>query len=72
MTNKNADFHEANDRMSKIKLTHQKEKFLYPENKDLRIQIAHIPYKSNNPEVQFVFTVILFNRDVQLEEVEQK
>jgi serine protease inhibitor len=51
---------------------YQKEKYAYTENKDLRVQIAHLPYKSDNKDVQFVFTVILPNQGVQLEEVEQK
>jgi serine protease inhibitor len=51
---------------------YQKEKYAYAENKDLGVQIAHLPYKSDNKDVQFVFTVILPNEDVQLDEVEQK
>ncbi len=51
---------------------YQKENFQYLANKDLGIQIAHLPYKTNNPEVQFVFTVILPNHDVQVEEGGQK
>ena len=51
---------------------YQKGKYAYVENKDLRVQIAHLPYKSDSNEVQFVFTVILPNQDVQLSEVEQK
>lgn len=49
----------------------QKEKHSYAENKDLKVQVAHLPYKSDNHEVQFVFTVILPNRGVSLNEVEQ-
>jgi len=51
---------------------YQKEKYAYAENKDLGVQIAHLPYKSDNKDVQFVFTVILPNEGVQLDEVEQK
>jgi serine protease inhibitor len=51
---------------------YKKEKYAYAEDKDLRVQVAHIPYKSDNKDVQFVFTVILPNEDIQLEEVEQK
>ena len=51
---------------------YQKEKYAYADNKDLRIQIAHIPYKSDNRNLQFVFTVILPKRGVSLNEVEQK
>jgi serine protease inhibitor len=72
MTDNNADFYEANSRISKIKLMYQKENFQYSENKDLRIQVVHIPYKRNNREIEFVFIVLLPNCDVQFEEVEQK
>ncbi|CAF5188225.1 unnamed protein product, partial [Rotaria sp. Silwood1] len=72
LTNENADFHEANGKISKIKLMHQKEKFDYAENKDLHVQIAHLPYKSDSHDVQFVFTVILPKQGVSLDEVEQK
>jgi serine protease inhibitor len=51
---------------------YQKGKYAYIENKDLRVQVAHLPYKSDSNEVQFVFTVILPNEGVQLNEVEQK
>ena len=51
---------------------YQKEKYAYSENKNLRVQIAHIPYKSDNDNVQFVFTIILPNEGVSLEQVEQK
>ncbi len=51
---------------------YKKEKYAYAENKDLRVQIAHLPYKSDNKDVQFVFTVILPNQGVSLSEVEQK
>jgi serine protease inhibitor len=51
---------------------YKKEKYAYAEDKDLRVQVAHIPYKSDNKDVQFVFTVILPNQGVQLEQVEQK
>ncbi|CAF4767897.1 unnamed protein product [Rotaria sp. Silwood1] len=72
LTNENADFHEANGKISKIKLMHQKEKFDYAENKDLHVQIAHLPYKSDSHDVQFVFTVILPKQGVSLDEVERK
>ncbi|CAF5133001.1 unnamed protein product, partial [Rotaria sp. Silwood1] len=48
LTDQNADFHGANGKISKIKLMHQKEKFDYAENKDLHVQIAHLPYKSDS------------------------
>lgn len=51
---------------------YQKEKYAYAENKDLRVQVAHLPYKSDNKDVQFVLTVILPNQGVQLDAVEQK
>jgi serpin B len=51
---------------------YKKEKYAYAENKDLHVQIAHLPYKSDNKDVQFVFTVILPNQGVSLSEVEQK
>jgi serine protease inhibitor len=51
---------------------YQKEKYAYAENKDLGVKIAHLPYKSDNKDVQFVFTVILPNEGVPLDEVEQK
>jgi serpin B len=51
---------------------YKKEKYAYAENKDLHVQIAHLPYKSDNKDVQFVFTVILPNQGVSLAEVEQK
>ncbi|CAF4963641.1 unnamed protein product [Rotaria sp. Silwood1] len=44
LTNENADFHEANGKISKIALMHQREKFAYAENNDLHVQIVHIPY----------------------------
>jgi len=51
---------------------YQKGKYAYAQNNDLRVQIAHLPYKSDNNNVQFVFTVILPNQGVQLDEVEKK
>ncbi|CAF4276607.1 unnamed protein product, partial [Rotaria sordida] len=72
LTNKNADFHEANGKISKVSLMHQREKFPYAENNDLHVQIVHIPYKSENKDVEFVFTMILPNRRVQLDVVGQK
>jgi len=51
---------------------YKKEKYAYAENKDLRVQVAHLPYKSDNRDVQFVLTVILPNKGVQLDQVEQK
>ena len=44
----------------------------YAENKDLCVQIAHLPYKSSSQGGRFVFTVVLPNEGVQLDEVEQK
>ncbi|CAF1149812.1 unnamed protein product [Rotaria sp. Silwood1] len=72
LTDQNADFHGANGKISKIKLMHQKEKFDYAENKDLHVQIAHLPYKSDSHDIQFVFTVILPKQGVSLDEVERK
>ncbi|CAF1278777.1 unnamed protein product [Rotaria sordida] len=72
LTNKNADFHEANGKISKVALMHHRGKFPYAENNDLHVQIVHIPYKSENKDVEFVFTMILPNRRVQLDVVEQK
>ena len=51
---------------------YQKERFSYAENKDLCVQIVHIPYVSAQEGERFVFTVILPNRDVSLDEIEQK
>lgn len=51
---------------------HRKEKYLYAENNELFVQIAHIPYKSDNQNIHFVFTVVLPIRSVSLEDVEQK
>ena len=51
---------------------YQKGKHAYADDKGLRIQIAHLLYKSDNCDAQFVFTVILPERDVSLNEVEQK
>ncbi|CAF5033453.1 unnamed protein product, partial [Rotaria sp. Silwood1] len=51
---------------------HQREKYAYAENNDLYVQIVHVPYISENKDVEFVFTVILPNRGVQLDVVEQK
>ncbi|CAF1557636.1 unnamed protein product, partial [Rotaria sordida] len=56
----------------KVKLMYKKEKYAYAENNDLNVQIAHLPYKSDNHDVQFVFTVILPKQDVSLDEVERK
>ncbi|CAF2840020.1 unnamed protein product [Rotaria sp. Silwood2] len=72
LTNLNADFHEANGKIQKIKLMYQKENFAYAENNDLHVQIAHLPYKSDSQDIQFVFTVILPKQGVSLDEVEQK
>ena len=43
---------------------YQNETFSYAENKSLKIQIGHLPYKSDNHDVDFVFTVILPNEGV--------
>ena len=51
---------------------YQKAKYAYADNKDLGVQIAHLPYKSDSRDVQFVFTVILPNQGVRLDDVEQK
>ncbi|CAF3882165.1 unnamed protein product [Rotaria sp. Silwood1] len=72
LTNENADFHKANGKISKVALMHQREKFAYAESNDLHVQIVHVPYKSENEDVEFVFMVILPSRGVQLDVVEQK
>ncbi|CAF1115111.1 unnamed protein product [Rotaria sp. Silwood1] len=71
LTNQNANFYETNGKISKVTLMHQKGQFAYAENNDLHVQIVHVPYKSENKDVEFVFTVILPNRGVQLDVVEQ-
>ncbi|CAF1395284.1 unnamed protein product [Rotaria sordida] len=45
---------------------------IYFKNNDLRVQIVHVSYKSEDKDTEFVFTVILPNRGVQLDVVEQK
>lgn len=72
LTNRRADFHESDGTISKIKLMYQKENFPYAENEDLKIQIAHLPYESNDYRTQLVFTVILPNHGVRLEAIEEK
>jgi len=72
ITNENADFYGESGAVSKVPLMYVKEKFSYAENKDLRVQIAHLPYKSQSPDVEFVFTVILPNKGVSLTQVEEK
>ncbi len=72
LTNQQADFHELDGTVSKIKLMQQQKTFSYAENPDLKIQIAHLPYKSTHYQLQLVCTVILPNRGVRFEEVEQK
>ncbi|CAF3760521.1 unnamed protein product [Rotaria sp. Silwood1] len=62
----------TNGKISKVALMHQREKFAYAESNDLHVQIVHVPYKSENEDVEFVFMVILPNRGVQLDVVEQK
>ncbi|CAF3790059.1 unnamed protein product [Rotaria sp. Silwood1] len=62
----------SNGKISKVALMHQREKFAYAESNDLHVQIVHVPYKSENEDVEFVFMVILPNRGVQLDVVEQK
>ena len=44
----------------------------YAENKDLHVQIAHLPYSSDSQDVRFVFTIVLPNKGVSLVEVERK
>ncbi|CAF4733636.1 unnamed protein product [Rotaria sp. Silwood1] len=72
LTDENADFHEVNGKISKVKLMYQKEKFSYDKNDDLHIEIVDLPYRSENKDVEFVFTVILPNQGVQLDVIEQK
>jgi len=50
----------------------QQERFNYAENKDLNIQIVHLPYLNPIEGRSFVFTVVLPNEGVQLDEVEHK
>jgi len=50
----------------------QKNYFDYAENKDLHIQIIHLPYISSKENEKFVFTVVLPNEGVLLDDVEQK
>ncbi|CAF1146160.1 unnamed protein product [Rotaria sp. Silwood1] len=45
---------------------------LTDENADLHIEIIDLPYRSENKDVKFVFTVILPNQGVQLDAIEQK
>ncbi|CAF3059647.1 unnamed protein product [Rotaria sp. Silwood2] len=71
-TKQNANFYETNGKISTVALMYQKGTFAYAENNDLHVQIVHVPYKSENKDVEFVFTVILPNRGVQLDVVEQK
>ncbi|CAF0851371.1 unnamed protein product [Adineta ricciae] len=71
-TIKQADFHEGKNKISKVNLMYQKNKYAYTENKDLRVQVAHMPYKSENRDTQFVFTVILPNKGVSLSDVESR
>ncbi|CAF0732287.1 unnamed protein product [Adineta steineri] len=72
LTNKHADFHEANGKISKVKLMHRKDTYAYAKNKDLGVQIVHLPYESDSRDVQFVFTVILPKQGVLLYDVEKK
>lgn len=51
---------------------YQKAKYAYAENADLGVQIAHLPYKADNRDVQFALTVILPNANVALDQVESK
>ncbi|CAF1552825.1 unnamed protein product, partial [Adineta steineri] len=72
LTNKHADFHEANGKISKVKLMHKRDTYAYAKNKDLGVQIVHLPYESDSRDVQFVFTVILPKQGVSLSDVEKK
>ncbi|CAF3819292.1 unnamed protein product [Rotaria sp. Silwood1] len=71
-TNQYADFYEVNGHVSKIQLMYQKENFNYAEDDYLNVQIAHLPYKSDSYDVEFVFTIILPKQGISLDEVEQK
>ena len=51
---------------------YQKARYAYAENADLGVQIAHLPYKADNRDVQFALTVILPNANVALDQVESK
>jgi serine protease inhibitor len=50
----------------------QKEYHNYAEYKDLHVQIAHLPYSNSSQDVRFVFTIVLPNEGVSLDEVEKK
>ncbi|CAF4482363.1 unnamed protein product [Rotaria socialis] len=69
---KKADFYEANGHISKIDVMFQTGKYAYAENDDLHAQIAHLPYQSDNENIQFAFAVILPKQDISLDEVERK
>ena len=51
---------------------HDQRSYQYAENKELHIQIAHIPYKTSEKGERFVFTVVLPNKGVNLDDVEKK
>ena len=51
---------------------YMKDEFAYLTNTKLGVQVAHIPYRSDDPNLQFVFSVILPNRDVRLDDVERQ
>ncbi|CAF0736779.1 unnamed protein product [Adineta steineri] len=70
-TDKHADFHEANGKISKVKLMHNRDTYAYAKNKYLGVQIVHLPYESDSRDVQFVFTVILPKQGVSLSDVEK-
>ena len=46
------------------------EKFAYLENKSLRVQVAHLPYTSSDHDSEFVFTIILPEKGVPLDQIE--
>ncbi|CAF2055566.1 unnamed protein product [Rotaria magnacalcarata] len=71
-TDKNADFHGIDGTTSKIELMFQKTNFNYAENKDLQIQIAHLPYKNMDSSGVFIFTIVLPHEGVNLNEIEGK
>ncbi|CAF0939621.1 unnamed protein product [Rotaria sp. Silwood1] len=70
-TDKNANFYHANGVISKIELMYKKESYNYVDNKDLHVQIAHLPYRSSDQYLKFVFTVVLPYEGIELNNVER-
>ncbi|UJR15752.1 hypothetical protein I4U23_002687 [Adineta vaga] len=72
LTDAKANFYEANGKVTKISLMHQTDQFQYNEDKSLGVQMIHLPYENSNSKDAFVFSVILPDKNVRLEDVEQK